>query len=162
FLAVAQADPLDLESQAALGKDCINFGAQFRQSGQWAEALKLYQTGEAIYQRLTEANPSVTDFQEKYAFLPLMAGEALRKLGRPGEPRGACERRRNLYLRVVEPHPDVPAYQSCLATDYESLAGFDRAAGRLDQARSLYDRAQAIHEELSKKSTGDRGTRFGL
>jgi tetratricopeptide (TPR) repeat protein len=162
FRDVAEAHPSDLESQAALGKSCINFGSQYRYTGQWAEALELYKTGQAIYQRLTDANPSNTDFQEKIAFLPLMAGEALVKLGRPADAKAAFERSRDLYVRLVETHPKVPDFQGCLAGDYVSLADLARTAGRLDEARALYDRAGAIHEDLAKSNPNNPMWSTGL
>src|SRR5262249_4219947 len=150
----------DLESQAALGVNCINYGAQYRNTDQLAEALELYETGQAIYQRLTEANPSVTDFQEKLAFLPLVTGDALVKQGRLAEAKISYERSRDLPLRLVEAHSKVPDYQVCLAYSYDSLADLDRAAGRLAEARALYDRAKPIHEELAKSHPNNsaRGT----
>jgi serine/threonine protein kinase/tetratricopeptide (TPR) repeat protein len=162
FLAIAKADQSDLESQAELGRSCINFGAQFRHTGELTKELEFYEEGEEIYKRLTEANPSVTDFQEKLAFIPLKAGDALVKLGRPAEAKTAYERSRDLYVQLTEAHPKIPTYRNCLASDYEGFADLARAAGRLDEARDLYGQANAIHEELAKKDPSNVSLKVGL
>jgi tetratricopeptide (TPR) repeat protein len=162
FQAVAQADRSDLESQRELGRSCINVGAQYRYTDQWSEALEYYKTGLEVFKQLTEANPSVTDFQEKFAFVHFMAGEALENLHRPAEAKIAWERSRDLYVRLVETNQEVPTYQSCLADTYDGLADLARAAGRMNEARTLYGRANVIHKALVKKYDKDAVWKIGL
>jgi tetratricopeptide (TPR) repeat protein len=151
----APADPSDWEGQAALALSYGNIGGTYSRVDLLPEALESLEAGLAIYQRLLDANPSVTKFQEESSVYGLVAGEVLMKLGRPVEARAALERSRDMHKRLVELNPGGVYYKGVLAGIHTRLGDLARATGRPDDARGDYGRALATSEEALNSNPKD-------
>jgi len=152
LLAAATADPTDLECQAELARSYISQAWADSTEGR-ADTLKHYETARAICQRLVDAYPSVTRFEGQLADHYSYVAAALSKTGRRTEARAALERARAINQRLLAanaPSAIWPDFRVAIALNDKSLAGVDRLAGRVDEARAGYNRAIAALEEWLK------------
>ena len=74
-----------------------------------------------------------------------------RLLGQILKSRGVI-REGQIQEALAEQNPDVPDFQSALATLYDNLATTEKDLGQTDEAVSLYEKAIEITEALAEQN----------
>jgi tetratricopeptide (TPR) repeat protein len=68
---------------------------------------------------------------------------------------GSGEQARELYRQLLVATPNHPTYQRRMAETCNELGLFHLAAGRLDEAEQMFDRAITLNEKLIKQQPHD-------
>jgi tetratricopeptide (TPR) repeat protein len=107
-------------------------------AGKREEALARFEEAIAIAQKLADAYPTVTDFQDSLAISHDMIGGVLRGTGKLHEALAAHEKCLAIRQKLADAFPKMTNIQNNLAGCHSSVAGDLRALGRLDEARVHY------------------------
>ena len=111
-----------------------------------------YRKAMAIYQKLADADPSVTGFRAELANNHLDLGILLSETGRPAESEAEQRKAIALYQKLSDDDPNAPGHRVGLAGALYYLGDVIRALGRPAEAREDYERAIAIQEKLVKEN----------
>src|SRR6516165_5921944 len=93
----------------------------------------------AIFQKVADANPAVTEFQVGLAKSHNNIGLLLSKMGKPEEAMLACGKTVDIYKKLVEANPTVPEYQAGLAKAHNNLGHVLARAKRFAEAFTALD-----------------------
>jgi tetratricopeptide (TPR) repeat protein len=117
------------------------------------EGLAAYERALAIYQKLVNANPAVTDFQGELADTYNGLGAVLALWGaKPAEALAAFERARAILQKLADASPSVTDLQLRLATSLSNIGEFYARYKRLAEAFGPLDQSVAIMQKLADKS----------
>jgi len=108
------------------------------------EALRKVEAARIIYQKLTDANSRVTDFQSGLARCLNLIGLLLSETGKPVEALAACQQSLNIKKQLVDANPKVPEYQSALARGYFSLGSTLAKSGQVAKGLATNERGIVI------------------
>ena len=106
----------------------------------------------AIQQKLVDANPSVTGFQNALAWSHKSIGGLLRDTGKPAEALESFGKALTIQQKLVDANPSVTGFQSALAEFLLSTGFLLARIGRLNEAFDLYVREEAIRRTLLDKN----------
>jgi tetratricopeptide (TPR) repeat protein len=102
----------------------------------------------AINQKLVDANPNVTEFQQELASNYSNLGFCQFSAGHPAEALESLQRCMTLLKNLVNDNPPVTRFQSNLALIYSNIAGLHSASGQFPAALESYKRALPIVQKL--------------
>jgi tetratricopeptide (TPR) repeat protein len=108
----------------------------------WREAL-------AIQQKLADANPAVTQFQNNLARSHGYIGLVVRAMGKPEE--GLASYRQALAIRqkLADANPAITQFQRDLAWTHNNIGDVLREMGKPEGALASYRQALAIYQKLA-------------
>jgi eukaryotic-like serine/threonine-protein kinase len=96
-------------------------GRVLSQTGKPAAALAAYERARNIRQKLAEANPSVTQFQQDLGRIHYNIGVLLYDTGKLAEALAADERARDIRQKLAEANPSVTRFQQDLAQSHNNI-----------------------------------------
>jgi tetratricopeptide (TPR) repeat protein len=115
-----------------------------------AEAIKVYESAQAIEEKLIADNPSVTFFLRH---LGLIYGDLAIVRAMKGESVEAMKKFQSaatVHEKLVVLNPSVAIHHLDLANDYLNLGVLQRRVGKPDEAVKFYESALAICQKLSE------------
>ena len=138
------------ESLDRLALASYDLGKLTDEIGDKRDALIAYQESQAIFQRLADANPAVTEFQYGLAASLAQVGILLSATGEPAEGLAASESALAMQRRLAEANPAVTGFQSNLAISYNNLGLLLSETGKPAEALEAYESALAIQRRLAE------------
>ncbi|MFO0887938.1 MAG: tetratricopeptide repeat protein [Isosphaeraceae bacterium] len=150
------------ENLARLGVACFELGRLADEIGDKQDALIAHREGQAIRQKLIDANPSVIHSQIDLARSHNYIGTLLSQTGRPDEAIKAHEAARAIRQRLVDADPAASGLQLDLAESYYNIAAPLRETGRLDEAMKACEAARAIQQRLADADPTATESQFEL
>ncbi|MGO9924553.1 MAG: protein kinase domain-containing protein [Isosphaeraceae bacterium] len=142
------------EFQAGLAKVYFCQGKLLRETGRRAEAKKSCESAVAIYEKLSNADPSDTYLQKQFALSQVRRGILLENSG-PIEAMKAYESAVAIFERLIKAAPthlnDLLNYQSDLAGTFMNVGSFQVKTGKPAEALESYGRALAIQKKLAQE-----------
>src|SRR5262249_48871630 len=90
-------------------------------AGKSGEAIEAHRKSLAIYQKLVERHPAVTDFQIMLAMSQNNLGSTLSITGKPEEALEAFRKALAINQKLADAHPTVPECQIELARAHNNL-----------------------------------------
>jgi tetratricopeptide (TPR) repeat protein/tRNA A-37 threonylcarbamoyl transferase component Bud32 len=123
-------------------------GQVLEQTGKLAEALAARERARDIQQRLAEANPAVTAFQQDLAQSHNNIGAVLHQTGKLAEALAAYERARDIRQKLVDADPAVTRFQQDLGRSHYNIGLVHYDTGKLAEALAAYERARDIRQKL--------------
>jgi tetratricopeptide (TPR) repeat protein len=121
------------------------------ETGRPAEALAAYQKARAIYQKLADANPAVSDLQLGLAGFDDHIGIVL-AMTKPEEALAAFERGRAIYQKLADASPSVTEFQLKLAISQSNIGEFYTRHKQVTEAVGPLDQSVALMQRLADKS----------
>jgi tetratricopeptide (TPR) repeat protein len=150
FDQLAKSAPGDLDLQRSLSAMLIEFGDTYFSLGDLPAALKAFNDGLAIQERLAIADPNNTLWQGDVALLNARVGTVLVAQGKLDDGLKAHRDALAVWERLARMDPNNMAWQRNLSLSYISIGGVLMAQGRLDDALKAYHDALAITERLAR------------
>ena len=123
------------ELQSNLADIHNNIGILLRDTGKPAEAMKSYESAQAIRRKLADANPSVIEFQSRLGHSHSNIANLLRATGNRAEALKAFESALEIRRKLAREHPESPGLASGLGGTLNNVALIDLDAKRFREAR---------------------------
>jgi tetratricopeptide (TPR) repeat protein len=120
------------------------------EQGKLAEALKAYQDGLAIADRLAKTNPSNVSWQHDLAVSHNRVGNVLRKQGKLAEALKAHHDALAIADRLVKTNPSNAPWQRTLSITYHRIGEALMAQGKYSEALKAHHDSLAIADRLVK------------
>ncbi len=120
-------------------------------SGRLAEALQAHRSARAIYEKLAEANPTLTGLQSELASCHTNIGNTLMNQGKPAEALVAYESSLALGRKLVDGNPTAIEFQQRQATSFSNRGNALLATGKTVEASQSLESA---HRYPAKASAG--------
>jgi serine/threonine protein kinase len=136
------------ESLSRLASASFGLGQLTNEIGDKQDALIAVRESLAIFQKLADANPTVTQFQNELGRSHYNTGILLSDTGRPAEALQAYESALLIHKKLVEANPTVTEFQSDLAASHNNLGILLSATGQPAEALKAYEAALLIHKKL--------------
>lgn len=133
FAKLADADPRDLEAQMNLAA-CLRIRGDVDDSPETAE--RDYARALAIFERLVERSPEVSEYASAQAGLLMNYAQLQDDLGRPEDALKAFMRASELLKSLFEKYPKTPQFRRDYAVALRETAVRHRVSGHSDQAES--------------------------
>jgi tetratricopeptide (TPR) repeat protein len=150
--------PPDLASQSALGFTWLCLGDVYEQNQQVTRALRAYQQGQELFERLARESPSDSEIQQALATACTKLGSILETCCQRAEALRWHEQARDLQERLLHANPSLAELRAALARSWFNLGRLHAIAGRAAEARRCYERAGELVTELLRGNPS--GPRF--
>jgi tetratricopeptide (TPR) repeat protein len=138
------------ESLFRLAQASFNLGKLTGAIGDKRDALIAYRESLAISQKLTDANPTVTEFQRGLAACQNNIGILLTDTGKWAEALKAYERALAILQKLADANPTVTEFQRGLARSHHNFGILLRDTGRPAEALKAFKSALAVWQKLAK------------
>jgi serine/threonine protein kinase/tetratricopeptide (TPR) repeat protein len=148
--------------QDDLVKDYSRIGQYNAQLGRPDEALRAYERGVTVAERLVAENPGVDDYRGTLVMMETQTGYAHQAGGRPVEAMQHFDRARALIEDLVARNPSVTSYRVQLASLEIQLGYLLRQRGRHEDAVSHMERARTLLEDNVAREPSVPGHRSQL
>ena len=142
------------ESLARLADASYDLGNLTHEIGDKRDALIAFQEALAIRQKLADAHPDDTDFQNKLANSHISIGALMRETGGQAQALTSFESGLAIFRRLADAHPDVIDFQSSVAGSHNNIGTLLSETGRSDDAFAAYKAALAIRRRLDDTHPG--------
>ena len=109
------------ESLSRLASAAFDLATITTEIGDNDDALIAYREAIAIYQKLANANPSITEFQSRLAGSYNNVGLLLQETAKPAEALKAYESALAIQRKLANANPSVSQFQSRLADNYNNI-----------------------------------------
>ena len=143
--------PPSLTSDTSL-RSHFKHGTLLLQTGKSSEAEAETRKAIAIQQKLSDDNPSVTEFRSMLAFNQLNLGILLSQTDKPLEAETEYRKVIVIQQKLVEENPRVTEYRDGVASALNHLGDLLRRRGHLAAARDSFERAITVGEALVKEN----------
>jgi tetratricopeptide (TPR) repeat protein len=127
-----------------------------------AQALASYRQALAIFQKLADANPAVTQFQSDLAVTHHNIGAVLTEMGKPEEVLASYRQALAIWQKLANANPAVTQFQSGLAASHTSIGNVLRETGKPEEALASHRQALAIWQKLADANPAVIGFQTGL
>ncbi len=128
------------ESLARLAKASFNLGNLTYEIGDRQDALIAHREALAIFRKLADANPSISEFQSRLAASHGNIGLLLRDTGKPVEALKAYESALAIFRKLADANPSISEFQSRLAASHNNIGLLLRDTGKPVEALKAHDR----------------------
>jgi tetratricopeptide (TPR) repeat protein len=155
FDQLAQSAPGDLDLQRSLSAMLIEFGDTYSSLGDLPSALRAFNDGLAIQQRLAIADPKNTLWQGDLAVLNARVGTVLVAQGKLEDGLKAHRDALAVWERLARSDPNNTQWQRNLSISHISVGSVLVAQGKLDEALKAYRDALAITERFARSDPGN-------
>ncbi len=139
------------EKQADVAALSVRVGDLLRDHSQSSEAMRRYEDGLAIRERLARQEPQRADFQRDLSVSYEKLGDLLRGLGQGGPAREHYEKALAIAERLARQEPERADFQRDLSVSYDRLGNLLLGLGQGEPAREHYEKALAIAERLARQ-----------
>jgi tetratricopeptide (TPR) repeat protein len=146
------------ESLARLASAAYELGGLTAEIGDKEDALKAYRESLAIWQKLADAHPGVSEFQSSLARSHGLIGELLSVTGHPAEALRSQEAALLRWQKLSHADPTVPEFESALAASYNDIGMELKALGKPAEALKSYELAMEMRRKLAEANPA--GTEF--
>ena len=150
FDQLVTSAPNDLGLQRSLSALLIEFGDTYFTLGDLPAALKAFNDGLAIQQRLAIADPNNTLWQGDLALLDARVGSVLAEQGKLDDGLKAHRDALAIWERFVRSDPNNTRWQRNLSVSDIRVGGVLVLQGKLDDALKAFHDALAITERLAR------------
>jgi len=113
------------------------------------EALEAYRKALAIYQKLADANPAVTQFQSDLAWSHNNIRLLLWDTGKPQEALAANRQALAIRQKLADANPAVTQFDSDLAQSHGNVGSMLSQTGQPEEAMAAFQKALAIYQKLA-------------
>ncbi len=158
-LAEGAGDEPDLQRSRSVMLN--EFGDTYLTLGDLEQALKAYQDGLAIAERIAAADPANTKWQRDLSVSHIKLGDALLALGKLDDALNNYRAGLAIRERLAATSSGDAQSQQDLAAAYVKLGDVLVAQGKLDQALKAYGDALAIRERLATEGAGNPAVATG-
>ena len=115
-----------------------------------------------IREKLSDANPAVTDFQYGLAVSQVNVGNLLRTTGRYDEALRGTEQAREIQQRLVDTNPNVTEFVNYLAEIHNNIGVAQGQTGHPDDALRSFVQASGIRQKLADANPAVTDFQYGL
>jgi serine/threonine-protein kinase len=144
----------DPEMLAEQGRAYLRLGEITERIASKEEGIQLYRQALAIFERLTQADPALADYQPDLAKCVNMLGTLYRATGRRDEAEAAFRRCLEIRDLLAAQYPAEAGYRNAQARTHSNLAVFYLEAGRLKQAEAEIGAILDIGTQLVQEHPG--------
>jgi eukaryotic-like serine/threonine-protein kinase len=144
----ASGDPPD-PILAVADRSLFNIAALLKRTGKRQEARAACERARAIQQRLTDAYPSVPDYQHELASSHQLIGLLLWDDGKRQEGLAELEKAQASWQKLADAYPAVPEYQGAVARCIVNTGVQLSNAGKKEEALARFEQAMAISQKLA-------------
>ncbi len=137
------------ESLNRLARASFELGTLTGEIGDKRDALIAHQEALAIFEKLADANPTVTEFQSRLAANQDSIGRLLYDTGKPAEALKAHGSALAIRQRLADENPSDTEFQRSLALSHHNIGILLRNARKLAEAMKAHERALAIYQKLA-------------
>ena len=131
-------------------------------TGKPAEAEAEYRKALALWQKLADDDPAVTDFRSSLADSHLNLGNLLSKTGKPAEAEAEYRKALAIQQKLADDNPAVTGFRSGLADSHFNLGILLSKTGKPAEAEAEFRKALAIRQKLVDDNPSDIDFRGGL
>jgi tetratricopeptide (TPR) repeat protein len=135
--------------RAVLAQSYDNIGLRLTKRQNLTEALQAHQKALAIWQKLTDANPAVTEFQRYLAANHHQTGLVLALTGEREEAMVSFGKSVAILQNLADANPDVTKFQVDLAGSHIGMAPLLSGLGQPERALTEHRKALAIQQKLA-------------
>jgi serine/threonine-protein kinase len=150
------------ESLARLADACLGLSSLTSEIGDKQDALIAYRESLAIFQKLADANPAVTDSQKNLADSHYNIGRLLSATGKPAEALQAYESALAIRQKLADANPAVTRFQIDLAASHKNIGLLLSDIGKPAEALKACDLDLAIEQKLADVNPSDPALRSNL
>jgi tetratricopeptide (TPR) repeat protein len=137
-------------------------GDALQAHGKLAEAQAVYDEHLAIFQRLTDEDPSNAGWQRALAVAHSRVGDVLQAQGKLPEAQAAFERDLVISKRLAEQDPNNAGWQWELAVAHNRVGDVLQAQGKLAEAQPLFEKYLSTSRRLAAEYPSNVGYRHDL
>jgi tetratricopeptide (TPR) repeat protein len=153
-----RSSPSEFACRSALGFTWLCLGDVYEQNQQLTRALRAYQQGHELFERLARESSSDIEIQQALATACAKLGGILEARCQRAEALRWHEQARDLQERLLQANPSVAEWRAALARTWFTLGRLHSIAGRATEARRCYERAGELVTELLRGNPS--GPRF--
>ena len=155
-------DDPDPDAKAAMASAYLGIAQVNRDLGNEDNAFIAFQSAVELGRELAELDDCPPNHRKQLAVTYKHLGVLQRSMLQTEEARESLGESIKIAHQLVEDHPNVAEYQYILARSYNSLANNLKVTGSLQEALLMYQKAQAILDDLAKRQTDDPEIQLGL
>jgi serine/threonine-protein kinase len=144
-----EAEHLTDAVRSALAQSHNSIGVVHYDMGKPEEALTAYRKALAIWQKLAEANPAVTEFQRGLASIHNRIGIVLVGMGKPEEALTAWRKALAIQQKLADANPANTEFQSDLSHTHNNIGILLVETGKPAGALQAHQKALAIRQKLA-------------
>ena len=137
------------ESLARLARASNDLARLIDEIGDKQDALIAYRECLAIFQKLCDAKPTVSKYQNDLAAGHNNIGIVLGATGKPAEALAAYESALAIQQKLADANPSVTEYQSALVHSLNNIGNLLCDTGKLAKAAEVLESALAIQQKLA-------------
>jgi serine/threonine-protein kinase len=145
------------ESLVRLAEATYALGQLAYEIGDQHDALIAHAESVTTWQRLVDANPSVTEFQTNLAAGQVKIGNLLRETGQPADALKSLEAALAIQQKLAEANPSVSTFQRELAVGLNDIGILLWDTGKPADALKSYRAALTIRTKLADANPSVRG-----
>ena len=119
------------------------------QTGKPAEAEAEYRAALAIYRKLADDHPAVTEFRRGLADSHILLGNLLSQTGKAAEAEAEYRTALAIYRKLADDHPAVTEFRRGLAVGHLNLGVLLSQTGKAAEAEDEYRAALTIYRKLA-------------
>jgi serine/threonine protein kinase len=147
--AARDTRPESLERLAAASTE---LGALTSQIADRQDALIAYRESLAIYQKLADANPTVTEYQGRLANSQISLADVLKTTGDFNAALEASQSALEIFQRLADADPTVNEFRSRLGYCHHRRGTLLYSTGKMAEAEAEYHKAVAIRQKLADEN----------
>ena len=137
-------------------------GDLLSKTGKPAEAEAEFRKAMAIYQKLADDDPAVTDYRNDLAWSHRALANLLSKTGKPAEAEAEYRKAVAIRQKLVDDNPADTGFRSSLADSHFDHGILLSNTGKPAEAEAEYRKALAIRQKLADDNPADTGFRSSL
>jgi len=137
------------ESLARLAQASFELGRLTDEIGSKQDAIMAFRESLEVYQKLADANPTNTQFQQGLAASHKLIGNLVLATGKPSVTFRDYEAARAIWQKLSDDHPTVIEYQGELATIHINIGFVLRVIGKTAEAMKAHEVARVTLQKLA-------------
>jgi tetratricopeptide (TPR) repeat protein len=135
--------------RALLAQSHQTFGIGLNKTGRPGKALTEHRKALAIFEKLADSNPNVTEHRSNVAASHLNIGEDLAAMGKPEEALVSGRKGVTIYKELADANPALTQLQLELAESHGSIGRALNQTGKPEEALTEYRMAVTLHQKLA-------------
>jgi tetratricopeptide (TPR) repeat protein len=153
---------VDTPDTPAIATAEIKIGDILKAQGDLVQALKSYQDGLAVANRVANADPKNTEWQQNLTLIYLKVGEVFMAQGNFAEALKSYQDGLAVADLLAKSDPENVGWQRTLSVAYNRVGDALAAEGNLTEASQILEESLAIRERLAKTDSSDTDSQRDL
>ena len=153
---------VDTPDTPAIATAEIKIGDILKAQGDLVQALKSYQDGLAVADRVANADPKNTEWQQNLTLIYLKVGEVFMAQGNFAEALKSYQDGLAVADLLAKSDPENVGWQRTLSVAYNRVGDALAAEGNLTEASQILEESLAIRERLAKTASSDTDSQRDL